>query len=267
MRIGTKVTPRNLCALDWQANGHQCEPASVFALYWNNLSTSIKEEYKQKATAQVSSSSTLQGGIPVDYLQLEPTARVSCVSRLFKLTNHPPNSPIILPQSFITSFSHIPKFSASSPPPQRIDKRFSHALFERISRKLRVLWSYRVFGVFEKLRRDKGFLVALSIAPNRFLIGPALVALHHTPSSSSLLHLRTFSHFHQPISHRNPIDPIPVLKPSFMAFIRAYPRLRALSCSLAIRIFAFPPFVSSHFLRFLYISSPRDRAPIALGAF
>ncbi|KAG1863229.1 hypothetical protein DFJ58DRAFT_839199 [Suillus subalutaceus] len=28
MRIGTKVTPRNLCALDWQANGHQREPAT-----------------------------------------------------------------------------------------------------------------------------------------------------------------------------------------------------------------------------------------------
>ncbi|KAG1792343.1 uncharacterized protein HD556DRAFT_1482047 [Suillus plorans] len=61
MRIGTKVTPRNLCALDWQANGHQREPASAFALYWNSLSTSIKEEYKRKATAQISSSSTLQG--------------------------------------------------------------------------------------------------------------------------------------------------------------------------------------------------------------
>ncbi|KAG1846995.1 hypothetical protein DFJ58DRAFT_730322 [Suillus subalutaceus] len=33
MCIGTKVTPRNLCALDWQANGHQREPASAFALY------------------------------------------------------------------------------------------------------------------------------------------------------------------------------------------------------------------------------------------
>ncbi|KAG1844640.1 hypothetical protein DFJ58DRAFT_852836 [Suillus subalutaceus] len=28
MRIGTKVTPCNLCALDWQANGHQREPVS-----------------------------------------------------------------------------------------------------------------------------------------------------------------------------------------------------------------------------------------------
>ncbi|KAG1844112.1 hypothetical protein C8R48DRAFT_780408 [Suillus tomentosus] len=35
--------------------------SSAFALYWNNLSTSIKEEYKRKATAQISSSSTLQG--------------------------------------------------------------------------------------------------------------------------------------------------------------------------------------------------------------
>ncbi|KAG2110469.1 hypothetical protein BD769DRAFT_1392274 [Suillus cothurnatus] len=43
MRIGTKVTPRNFCALDWQANCHQCEPASAFALYWNDLSTNVKE--------------------------------------------------------------------------------------------------------------------------------------------------------------------------------------------------------------------------------
>ncbi|KAG1802827.1 uncharacterized protein HD556DRAFT_1332641 [Suillus plorans] len=43
MRIGTKVTPRNLCTLDWQVNGHQREPASASALYWNNLSTNVKE--------------------------------------------------------------------------------------------------------------------------------------------------------------------------------------------------------------------------------
>lgn len=61
MRIGTKVTPRNLCALDWQAKGHQRDPASAFALYWNNLAASIKEEYKRMAAAQIGSSSTLQG--------------------------------------------------------------------------------------------------------------------------------------------------------------------------------------------------------------
>ncbi|KAG2348564.1 hypothetical protein BDR05DRAFT_527547 [Suillus weaverae] len=67
----------NLCALDWQAKGHQREPASAFALYWNNLSASIKEvcatsqtpsranalhqEYKRMAAAQIGSSLTLQG--------------------------------------------------------------------------------------------------------------------------------------------------------------------------------------------------------------
>ncbi|KAG2139290.1 hypothetical protein DEU56DRAFT_944190 [Suillus clintonianus] len=40
--------------------GHQREPASAFALYWDNLSASIKEEYKRKATAQVRSFSTQQ---------------------------------------------------------------------------------------------------------------------------------------------------------------------------------------------------------------
>ncbi|KAG1853050.1 hypothetical protein F4604DRAFT_1686505 [Suillus subluteus] len=66
MRIGTKVTPHNLCGLDWQANGHQCELASAFTLC-TLLEQSVyqyqgvQQEYKQKATAQVSSSSTLQG--------------------------------------------------------------------------------------------------------------------------------------------------------------------------------------------------------------
>ncbi|KAG1769905.1 hypothetical protein EV702DRAFT_1202686 [Suillus placidus] len=53
----------NICALDWQKDGHQREPASAFALYWNNLSTSMKEEYKSKATAQAHSSSTQQAAI------------------------------------------------------------------------------------------------------------------------------------------------------------------------------------------------------------
>lgn len=60
VKAGPKITPRNICALDWQKNGHQREPASAFALYWDNLSTSMKEEYKSKATAQARSSSTQQ---------------------------------------------------------------------------------------------------------------------------------------------------------------------------------------------------------------
>ncbi|KAG2091821.1 uncharacterized protein F5147DRAFT_619790 [Suillus discolor] len=44
----------NLCALNWQSNGHQKEPASVFASYWNGLSKADKEVYKCKAAAQVS---------------------------------------------------------------------------------------------------------------------------------------------------------------------------------------------------------------------
>ncbi|KAG1890307.1 hypothetical protein F4604DRAFT_1914851 [Suillus subluteus] len=60
MRVGPKITPRNICTLDWQKNGHQREPASAFALYWDNLSTSMKAEYKSKATAQARSSSTQQ---------------------------------------------------------------------------------------------------------------------------------------------------------------------------------------------------------------
>ncbi|KAG2084655.1 hypothetical protein BD769DRAFT_1646209 [Suillus cothurnatus] len=54
MRVSTKITARNLCALNWQSNGHQKEPASVFASYWNGLSKADKEVYKCKADAQVS---------------------------------------------------------------------------------------------------------------------------------------------------------------------------------------------------------------------
>ncbi|KAG2133408.1 hypothetical protein BD769DRAFT_1774591 [Suillus cothurnatus] len=35
MRVSLKIMARNLCALDWQSNGHQKEPASIFATYWN----------------------------------------------------------------------------------------------------------------------------------------------------------------------------------------------------------------------------------------
>lgn len=54
MRVSKNITARNICALDWQANGHQREPASAFALYWINLSASIKEEYKTKTATRVS---------------------------------------------------------------------------------------------------------------------------------------------------------------------------------------------------------------------
>ncbi|KAG2130034.1 hypothetical protein BD769DRAFT_1666966 [Suillus cothurnatus] len=45
-------TARNLCALEWQSNGHQKEPASVFATYWNGLSNTNKGVYKCKAALQ-----------------------------------------------------------------------------------------------------------------------------------------------------------------------------------------------------------------------
>ncbi|KAG2156905.1 uncharacterized protein EDB93DRAFT_1335331 [Suillus bovinus] len=55
MRVSSKITARNLCALEWQSNGHQKEPASVFATYWNGLSKTDKEVYKHKAALQLSS--------------------------------------------------------------------------------------------------------------------------------------------------------------------------------------------------------------------
>jgi hypothetical protein len=103
--------------------------------------------------------------------------------------------------------------------------------------------------------------VALSIASSSFLIGLVLVALHHTPSSSSLIAPPHISAFHQPISHRAPLDPISVLKPSFMPSFRAYPRFRALSRSLAIRIFAFPPFFRPIFTIFFISPHPVNAFP------
>jgi hypothetical protein len=132
------------------------------------------------------------------------------------------------------------------------------------------LWRYRVFGVFEKLRGDKGFLGALRpVSFSSFGNLPSTSGSVHCPNQLLdrtspccpapypflLLPLTPphFSHFHQPISPQNPIDPISVLKPSFMAFIRAYPRLRALSRSLAIRICAFPPIFRPIFAPSLYL--------------
>ncbi|KAG2126249.1 uncharacterized protein EDB93DRAFT_1341140 [Suillus bovinus] len=55
MRVSSKITARNLCALEWQSNSHQKEPASVFATYWNGLSKTDKEVYKHKAALQLGS--------------------------------------------------------------------------------------------------------------------------------------------------------------------------------------------------------------------
>ncbi|KAG2058054.1 hypothetical protein BDR06DRAFT_968971 [Suillus hirtellus] len=52
MRISPKITAWNLCTLEWQSNGNQKEPASVFATYWNGLPTADKELYKHKVSVQ-----------------------------------------------------------------------------------------------------------------------------------------------------------------------------------------------------------------------
>ncbi|KAG1870220.1 hypothetical protein DFJ58DRAFT_723115 [Suillus subalutaceus] len=56
--VSPKITARNLCALDWQSNGHQKEPATVFASYWNGLSKADKEIYKCKAAVQLKSAAS-----------------------------------------------------------------------------------------------------------------------------------------------------------------------------------------------------------------
>ncbi|KAG1869609.1 hypothetical protein F4604DRAFT_1927004 [Suillus subluteus] len=60
MRVSLKITAQNLCALEWQSNGNQKEPASVFATYWNGLSTADKELYKHKVSVQVASLGLVQ---------------------------------------------------------------------------------------------------------------------------------------------------------------------------------------------------------------
>ncbi|KAG1858406.1 hypothetical protein DFJ58DRAFT_726660 [Suillus subalutaceus] len=58
MRVSPKITARNLCALDWQSNSHQKEPATVFASYWIGLSKADKEIYKCKAAVQLKSAAS-----------------------------------------------------------------------------------------------------------------------------------------------------------------------------------------------------------------
>ncbi|KAG1758719.1 hypothetical protein EDD22DRAFT_956580 [Suillus occidentalis] len=60
MCVSPKITAWNLCALEWQSNGHQKELASVFAAYWNRLPTADKELYKHKAAVQLASSAQAQ---------------------------------------------------------------------------------------------------------------------------------------------------------------------------------------------------------------
>ncbi|KAG1893895.1 uncharacterized protein F5891DRAFT_1195813 [Suillus fuscotomentosus] len=57
MRMSPKIMVRNLCALEWQSNSNQKEPASVFATYWNGLSTADKE---RKVSVHVASSGLVQ---------------------------------------------------------------------------------------------------------------------------------------------------------------------------------------------------------------
>ncbi|KAG2356740.1 hypothetical protein BDR07DRAFT_1612917 [Suillus spraguei] len=66
MRVSAKITARNLCALGWQSNGHQKEPASVFACYWNGLSKTDKEVYKCKAATQLKSAGVSTTGNDVE---------------------------------------------------------------------------------------------------------------------------------------------------------------------------------------------------------
>ncbi|KAG2114018.1 hypothetical protein BD769DRAFT_1673575 [Suillus cothurnatus] len=62
MRVTANITARNLCALDWQQNSNQTEPACVFAAYWNKLSNADKEVCKRKAaTARFNSSQWTRG--------------------------------------------------------------------------------------------------------------------------------------------------------------------------------------------------------------
>ncbi|KAG2032719.1 hypothetical protein BDR03DRAFT_1014967 [Suillus americanus] len=72
MRVSAKITAQNLCALDWQSDSHQKEPASVFASYWNGLSKADKEVYKCKADAQLKSA-----GCPARHVVTDPEANLA----------------------------------------------------------------------------------------------------------------------------------------------------------------------------------------------
>ncbi|KAG1898910.1 uncharacterized protein F5891DRAFT_981564 [Suillus fuscotomentosus] len=68
MHVSPKITARKINSIilgifapsKWQSNGNQKEPVSVFATYWNGLSTADKELYKRKVSVQVASSGLVQ---------------------------------------------------------------------------------------------------------------------------------------------------------------------------------------------------------------
>ncbi|KAG2133101.1 hypothetical protein BD769DRAFT_1386262 [Suillus cothurnatus] len=66
MHVSSKIMAWNLCTVEWQSNGHQKEPASIFATYWNGLSSTNKEVYKRKAALQLNSAGTTEGSSACD---------------------------------------------------------------------------------------------------------------------------------------------------------------------------------------------------------
>ncbi|KAG2339802.1 hypothetical protein BDR05DRAFT_1003127 [Suillus weaverae] len=61
MHVSSKIKAQNLCTIKWQLNGHQKEPASVFATFWNGLLTTDKEVYKHKVALQLNSVGATEG--------------------------------------------------------------------------------------------------------------------------------------------------------------------------------------------------------------
>ncbi|KAG1907555.1 uncharacterized protein F5891DRAFT_1180564 [Suillus fuscotomentosus] len=71
MCMSSKIMARNFCAIEWQSNGHQKEPVSIFATYWNGLSSTNKEVYKCKAALQLNSAGTTEGSGACDDMDEE----------------------------------------------------------------------------------------------------------------------------------------------------------------------------------------------------
>ncbi|KAG2113321.1 hypothetical protein BD769DRAFT_1673703 [Suillus cothurnatus] len=204
------------------------------------------------------------------------------------LTNHPPNSPIIQPQSFLTSFSHIPPVFNFSSPYQRTDRRFSHARLDRTSRFSRdgfpsllafqralncPIWpsscgDMEVF-VFGEVERYKAY-PGRSRAPLLSLFWPFTTPSGHShrsihPLDQTIPWVSTAypllippSHFcpsHQSPFYRIPINPILFLKLSARAIHPSHqlpdPRRRPLT----IRIFH-PPIYFPLLLTISFISCP-----------
>jgi len=146
------------------------------------------------------------------------------------------------------------------------------------------LWRYRIFRVFQRLRRDKGVLcVQRPVSSSLFGYPPPFSGSIHRPNQLLdrtcpccpapypflLLPHITSALFRISPAHFASHTPRPYIR--FEALVHAF-ILRLSSpphASLVTRYphFRLPSIFPPYFHHFLYISSPCERVPFALGAF